>query len=39
MPYQDCDKHTPLTREELLDQDRRRLMLEAYPWMKVWSDE
>lgn len=39
MPYHDCNATIPLTREELLDQDRRRLMLEAYPWMKVWSDE
>ncbi len=39
MPYQDCNAPIPLTREELLDQDRRRLMLEAYPWMKAWSDE
>jgi cation transport protein ChaC len=39
MPPQDCDAPIPLTREELLDQDRRRLMMEAYPWMKTLTDE
>jgi cation transport protein ChaC len=39
MPDQDCNCPIPLTREELLDQDRRRLMLEAYPWMKALTDE
>jgi hypothetical protein len=39
MPPDDCNAPIPLTREELLDQDRRRLMLEAYPWLKALSDE
>ncbi|WP_245613143.1 gamma-glutamylcyclotransferase [Skermanella stibiiresistens] len=39
MPPSDLPTPIPLTREELLDQDRRRSMLEAYPWMKTWTDE
>ncbi|UEM22421.1 gamma-glutamylcyclotransferase [Skermanella mucosa] len=39
MPFSDQPMPVPLTREELLDHDRRRRMMEAYPWMKTWTDE